>query len=132
MGFGAFRSAGAPLPGSGRRTGAQKGIDWDSPVSPLDQIRDKGLLSGFYGDFNPAARELGMAVRRRESKAQRILARLRQGPATTWELARITGRFSARLEEMKKRGLRYERQDFKVSGNEHSVYTMTQEPRGEE
>lgn len=83
-------------------------------------------------DFTPAASELAQALRGRETKAQRILARLRQGPATTWELARITGRFSARLEEMKKRGLRYERQDFKVSGNEHSVYTMTQEPRGEE
>lgn len=82
-------------------------------------------------DFTPAASEHAHALRGRETKAQRILARLRQGPATTWDLQRITGRFSARLQELEERGLRYDRQDFKAAGNEHSVYTMTQEPRGE-
>lgn len=82
-------------------------------------------------DFTPAASDLAHALRGRETKAQRIVARLRQGPATTWDLQRITGRFSARLQELEERGLRYDRQDFKTAGNEHSVYTMTQEPRGE-
>lgn len=82
-------------------------------------------------DFTPAASDLAHALRGRETKAQRILARLRQGPATTWDLQRITGRFSARLQELEERGLRYDRKDFKAAGNEHSVYTMTQEPRGE-
>lgn len=82
-------------------------------------------------DFTPAASEHAQALRGRETKAQRILARLRIGPATTWELQRITGRFSARLQELEERGLRYDRQDFKAAGSEHSVYTMTQEPREE-
>ena len=81
-------------------------------------------------DFTPAASELAHALRGRETKAQRIVARLRQGPASTADLARITGRFSARLGELKERGLVYDRVDFKARGSEHSVYTMTREPRG--
>ena len=81
-------------------------------------------------DFTPAASELAHAIRGRETKAQRIVARLRQGPATSYDLARITGRFSARLQELEERGLVYAREDFKARGSEHSVYTMTREPRG--
>jgi hypothetical protein len=85
--------------------GAQKAIDWDSPVSPLDQIRDKGLLSGFYVDFTPAARELGRAIQKRESKAEKILARLRLGPANSAELAQVGGlRYSARIFELRAAG----------------------------
>ena len=80
-------------------------------------------------DFTPAASELAHAIRGRETKAQRIVARLRQGPASTADLARITGRFSARLQELEERGLVYDREDFKARGTEHSVYTMTREPR---
>ena len=80
-------------------------------------------------DFTPAASEFAHAVRGRETKAQRIVARLRQGPASTADLARITGRFSARLQELEERGLVYDREDFKARGTEHSVYTMTREPR---
>ena len=77
-------------------------------------------------DFTPAASELAHAVRGRETKAQRIVARLRQGPATTWELGQVGGfRFSARLQELEARGLRYEREDRA----DHSVYTMTREPQ---
>lgn len=76
-------------------------------------------------DFTPAASELAHALRGRETKAQRIVARLRLGPATTWELAKAGGmRFSARLGELKAKGLRYEREDHA----DHSVYTMTREP----
>ena len=76
-------------------------------------------------DFTPAASELAHALRGRETKAQRILARLRQGPATTLELAQVGGfRFSARLQELEAKGLRYDREDRA----DHSVYTMTREP----
>jgi hypothetical protein len=79
-------------------------------------------------DFTPAARELGAAVAKRETGSQRILARLRQGPATTWELAKVGGlRFSARLHELEAQGLRYEREDRNEQGSEYSVYTMTQD-----
>jgi hypothetical protein len=82
-------------------------------------------------DFTPTSSELGHAVRGRETKAERIVARMRQGPATTADLARITGRFSARLQELEERGLRYDRQDFKTAGNEHSVYTLMHDVEGE-
>lgn len=92
----------------------------------LTEVHEQARL-----DFTPASSEHAHALRGRETKAQRILARLRQGPATTWDLQRITGRFSARLQELEERGLKYERQDFKAAGQEHSVYTMTREPREE-
>jgi len=84
MGFEVFRSAGAPYKAPQRRIGAQEAID-----------------------FTPAARELGMAVRKRESKAQAILEELRRGPASTSTLARIGGvRFGARICELRQRGHR--------------------------
>lgn len=56
---------------------------------------------------------------------QRIVARLRQGPATTWQLAQVGGiRFGARLDELKAAGMRWDREDRA----DHSVYTMTREP----
>ena len=63
----------------------------------------------------------------RETKAQRIVARLRQGPASTWDLAKVGGiRFGARLDELKAAGMTWDREDHA----DHSVYTMTREPRG--
>lgn len=58
-------------------------------------------------DWTPAGRELGAALDRRETKAQRILARLQRGPADTMELARLGGvRFGARLLELRQAGHR--------------------------
>jgi hypothetical protein len=58
-------------------------------------------------DFTPAARELGRAVQKRESKAQAILEELRRGPASTATLARIGGvRFGARILELRQQGHR--------------------------
>ena len=72
-------------------------------------------------DFTPAASELAHALRGRETKAERILARLKQGPATTWELAMTGGiRFGARLLELRRAGHRItteERED-------HAVYRL--------
>ena len=75
--------------------------------------------------FTPAAHELAVEGRRRESKARAIVALLAERPATTWDLARVGGiRFSARLQELEAEGLRYEREDR----GDHSVYTLTQAP----
>lgn len=69
-------------------------------------------------DFTPAASELAHAVRGRETKAARILARLQQGPANSLELARVGGlRYSARVFELRRQGHRItteEHADFAV------------------
>ena len=95
MGFGAFRSAGAPLVGSGGRVGVLRAYPDSSTAYP-----------GQLGiDWTPAGRELGMAVRKRASKAQVILEELRRGPASTSTLARIGGvRFGARICELRQQG----------------------------
>ena len=78
-------------------------------------------------DFTPAASDLAHALRGRETRAQRIVARLRLGPASTWELVKVGGsRFGARLNELKAAGMTWDREDHA----DHSVYTMTREPRG--
>lgn len=93
----------------------------DLPTGRVDPRRGIG--------WTPADREMSRVVQKRESKALKILARLRQGPATTWDLAQITPRFSARLQDLEQRGMKYERQDIKRAGEEHSIYTMVQEPK---
>lgn len=63
-------------------------------------------------DFTPAASELAHAVRGRETKAERILARLRQGPANSLELLRVGGiRYGARLHELRRQGHRIETEE---------------------
>jgi hypothetical protein len=58
-------------------------------------------------DFTPAASELAHALRGRETKAARILARLREGPANSLELMRVGGlRYSARVCELRQQGYR--------------------------
>lgn len=74
-------------------------------------------------DFTPAASQLAHAVRGRETKAQRILARLKEGPATSIELARITHRFSARILELR-RTHKISREDHVHGGQEWSTYTL--------
>lgn len=91
----------------------------------------RGAFPGHSGaqlpiDWTPAGRELSRELRRRESKAGLILARLREGPACTEELATIGGiRFSARLHELEARGFAYEREDHL----DYSIYTMIREPK---
>lgn len=75
-------------------------------------------------DFTPASSDLAHAVRGRESKAQRILARLRIASATSIELAKITHRFSARIYELRKAGHRITREDCVHDGQEWSVYML--------
>jgi hypothetical protein len=83
-----------------RRTDAQGGIGW-----------------------TPADREFSKAVQKRESKAQRILARLKEGPATSIELAQITHRFSARILELR-RSHTISREDHVHGGVEWSTYRL--------
>ena len=79
-------------------------------------------------DFTPAASEHAHALRGRESKAQRILARLRQGPASTLDLARVGGiRFGARILELRRAGHVITREDFRTGQDEWSVYTWVGE-----
>ena len=74
-------------------------------------------------DFTPAASQLAHVIRGRETKAQRILARLKEGPATSIELARITHRFSARILELR-RTHKISREDHVHGGQEWSTYTL--------
>lgn len=86
----------------------QAALDFDSP-------------SG----WTPAQREQSAHLRKRESKAKAIVARLEHGPATTLELSWVGGiRFSARLHELEKDGFRYQREDR----GDYSIYTMTRRP----
>ena len=56
-------------------------------------------------DFTPAARERARQLRRRESKADAILARLREGAARRSEMKALGGdRFSARVNELRAEG----------------------------
>jgi hypothetical protein len=78
----------------------------------------------------PASTPRGQAkvAQVRQSKWQRILARLEAGPATSFELAQITHRFSARLHERKAElrlaGLHITREDHTEDGREFSTYTL--------
>lgn len=63
-------------------------------------------------DFTPAASDLAHAVRGRETKAQKILDRLKQGPANSLELLRVGGiRYSARIHELRRQGHRIETEE---------------------
>ena len=59
---------------------------------------------------------LSAEFKRREGNYHRVLERLRQGPATNVELAELAGyRFGARLEELKRHGIKWDKQHV-VSG----------------
>lgn len=72
-------------------------------------------------DFTPAASELAHALRNRETRAQKMLARLRLGPASTFDLMMLGGAgFSSRLKELRRAG-----HEIEVSGGpERFVYTL--------
>lgn len=99
------------------------GCGWISTCSPWRRVDAQGAI-----DFTPAARELGQVVQNRDSKAQKILARLSQGEATSLELAQITHRFSARILELRQAGHRITREDFVKDGREWSTYRLEGEP----
>jgi hypothetical protein len=69
-------------------------------------------------DFTPAASHLAHALRGRETKAQKILALLRRGPANSFDLLRVGGaRYGARVFELRAAGHRItteEHADFAV------------------
>ena len=76
-------------------------------------------------DFTPAASELAHAVRGRETKANRILARLKEGPATSLNLLAVGGlRYGARIHELRQQGHTITREDNVQGGQEWSVYTL--------
>ena len=72
-------------------------------------------------DFTPAASELAQALRNRETRAQKMLARLRLGPCTTFDLMMLGGAgFSSRLKELRRAG-----HEITVEGGpERFVYTL--------
>lgn len=75
-------------------------------------------------DFTPAASEQAHALRGRETKAQKILARLKEGPANSLELLRVGGiRYSARIHELRQQGHRIETEEHA----EWAVYTLEEE-----
>lgn len=69
--------------------------------------------------------DMAPVFKRRQSKAEAILARLEQGPATTLELAEVGGlRFGARLLELR-RTHRITMSPIKNhDGSEYAVYTL--------
>lgn len=76
-------------------------------------------------DFTPAASERAHSLRHRESKAERVLARLKEGPATSLNLLAVGGlRYGARIHELREAGNRIDREDFSHAGQEWSVYTL--------
>jgi hypothetical protein len=76
-------------------------------------------------DWTPAAREFGMAVRKRESRAARMLARLKCGPATTKELNDLGGAgFSSRLRELRNAGHRITCEQHVHEGSEWAIYRL--------
>lgn len=137
MGFEALRLAGAPLPGL---AGPAKPLQRDQETRYCQRGGCGRTLRGKQAswcsetcrwkvwdeahprlDFTPAASELAHAIRGRETKAQRILARLRQGPATTWQLAQTGGiRFGARILELRRAGHRI----TTVEHADHAVYSL--------
>lgn len=68
---------------------------------------------------------LAPEFKRRGTQADRILARLRSGPATNLELQEIAHRFGARLGDLKGRGIKYE----VTKGDRPGVfiYTLTED-----
>lgn len=85
---------------------------------------DRGILQRRL-DFTPAASERAHSLRHRESKAERVLARLKEGPATSLNLLAVGGlRYGARIHELREAGNRIDREDFSHAGQEWSVYTL--------
>lgn len=84
-----------------------------------EQDRPTGRVDAQMGiDWTPAARELAQAVRKRETRAQKILVRLRQGPANSQELMAVGGiRFGARILELRQAG-------HKITTEEHAEYAV--------
>ena len=84
-----------------------------------------GRVGPQEGGFTPAERQLNLALGKRETKAQRILARLRIAPATTLEMLKVGGiRYGARIHELREQGYQIDREDCHHDGHEWSVYTL--------
>lgn len=70
--------------------------------------RQASLDFGPPSGWTPAQRELSAHMRKRESRKARMLARLQQGEATTWELMQLGGSgWRSRLHELKLDGYQY-------------------------
>ena len=81
---------------------------------------DRGILQRRL-DFTPAASELAQALRSRETRAQKMLARLRLGPCNTFDLMMLGGAgFSSRLKELRRAG----HEITLEGGPERFVYTL--------
>ena len=88
---------------------------------------DLGGLGGILerGEILPTAAQVS---RNRQTKAQRVLERLRRGPATTYDLNRITPAYSQRIGEMKRElGIEVKRVDHVGPDGEWSLYLLTKD-----
>jgi hypothetical protein len=93
----------------------------DAPGTPYPTTTDPQIAIDWY----PAARELGQAVRKRESRAARMLARLKCGPATTLEMMTLGGAgFSSRLRELRNAGHRITCEQHVHEGSEWAIYRL--------
>lgn len=71
------------------------------------ELRQRALDFDAPSGWTPAQRELSAHMRRRESRKARMLVRLQQGEATTWELMQIGGSgWRSRLYELREDGKR--------------------------
>ncbi len=70
--------------------------------------------------------DIGKELARLKGSRGRILARLREGPATNAELSTIALRFGARLMELREAGCQIQDE---CAGGGLWVYTLTGEPR---
>ena len=76
-------------------------------------------------DWTPTGREVARARRKRESRAARMLARLKCGPATTLEMMTLGGAgFSSRLHELREAGHRITCEQHVHEGSEWAIYTL--------
>lgn len=75
-------------------------IGLEAPRTPPERLEPRRT------EFAPTA---AAVARKREGKRERMLARLKSGPATTWELLLLGGAgFSSRLRELRDEGHRIE------------------------
>jgi hypothetical protein len=100
----AFKAHYAAQDAAGAQPKMQIGIDWARGESYT--VRTEFLPTGesytVRTEFLPTASRVSL---KRLGKRERILARLKEGPATTWELMQLGGAgFSSRIAELRRDG----------------------------
>ena len=64
-------------------------------------------------------------MKRLQSQSERIITRLRQGPATNYELADISLKYTGRVSELRKRGYHIQCRTVSPRGLGITVYKLT-------